>query len=638
MTQTRDPKPANPNVAAQNASFPLPYDDKQDFADAQRGFLGTLPDGVVEGRGKRPVWDMRSYAFTQEEEAPHSVNPSLWRQARLNAIHGLFEVVPRVYQVRGLDLANMTLIEGDKGVILIDTMTSVETATAALGLYRQHRGNRPVTGVILTHSHIDHWGGATAIVDPADVIAGRVPVIAPDQFLEEAVAENVTVGPAMLRRGHFQLGHVLVRGPLGHVDNGLGKATPMGSWALMAPNDLILKTGETRTIDGVRFEFQMAPDTEAPAEMHIWMPDFSVLNMAENATHNFHNLLPLRGAQVRNSLDWSGYINEALHMWGDKAQVLIGQHHWPTWGNARVCAHLKIQRDVYKFIHDQTVRLMNLGLTPNEIAETLRLPESIENAWHARGYYGALKHNAKAIYQHYLGWYDGNPATLDPLPPQAGGQKMLEYMGGAEAVLARAREDYNKGNYRWVIEVLNRALFAEPENAEVRDFLAETYEQQGYLCESATWRNAYLNAAQELRNGVPKLRMRSTISYDTAVNLTIPQLFGVLATRLDGLAAQYATLTIAFHFTDLEQDWGLTLENGALTWMKGQSQDPTASLSLRKTALAAVVAGKNTMPESIAEGEITLQGDAAAIDQLSAWFEIPAPVFNVVEPKPDWAL
>lgn len=633
------PKPASKIVAAQNAAFPMPADDGQGFEDARRGFLGSVEDGVIAGKGPRPVWDMRNYAFQEDEAAPESVNPSLWRQARLNGYHGLFEVIPGVYQVRSLDLANMTLIEGETGVILIDTLTTVETAAAALALYRKHRGDRPVTGIIYTHSHIDHWGGATAVVDTADVASGKVPVIAPDQFMEEAVSENVTVGTAMWRRGNFQIGQFLRPGPLGQVDVGLGKAAPMGNWALMAPNDLIMATGDTRVIDGVRFEFQMAPDTEAPAEMHIWAPDLKLLNMAENATHTFHNLLPLRGAQVRNTLDWSGYLNEALEMWGDEAEVLVGQHHWPTWGNARVRDHLKIQRDLYKFVHDQTVRLMNLGLTPPEIAETIRLPETIENAWHARGYYGALKHNTKAIYQHYIGWYDGNPAHLDPLPPQAGGRKMLDYMGGAEAVLERARKDFDAGEYRWVIEVLDRALFAEPGHEGIRALLADAYEQRGYGCESGTWRNAFLNAAQELRVGAPKLRISSIITQATALALTPAQLFGILAVRLDGHAAQHEAMHINFRFTDLGEDWLLTLENGALTWLAGKvDATATATLTLEKSALASAVSGNSALVESIEAGTILAQGDIAALRRLTGWIHMPPPVFNVVEPKPGWDL
>ena len=555
--------------------------------------LGSVTDGVIDAGGARPNWDMRAFDFETEEVAPPSVHPSLWRQARLNLIHGLFEVVPGVYQIRSLDLANMTLIEGENGVILIDVMTTNETAASALALYRKHRGDRPVTGIIYTHSHIDHWGGAAGVVDPEDVRSGRVPVIAPDRFLEEAVSENVTVGAAMLRRGHYQVGHVIPRGPLGMVDVGLGKMAPMGTLGIVAPNDLILKTGDTRKIDGVTFEFQMAPNTEAPAEMHIWAPDLKVLNMAENATHTFHNLLPLRGAQVRNSLDWSRYINEALEMWGEQAEVLVGQHHWPTWGTDRVTDFLRIQRDLYKFVHDQTVRLMNLGLTPSEIAEQIRLPDAIENAWHARAYYGALKHNAKAIHQHYLGWYDGNPAHLDPLPLHAGGQKMLEYMGGVDTVLTRARADFEAGNFRWVIEVLNKALFAEPENTEVRALLADAYEQQGYLCESGTWRNAYTNAALELRQGPPQGQMRPLLSTQTALSLTPEQLFDVWAVRLDGLAAQYARFEIEVHLTDLDQAWVLTLEHGVLTWLNRPARGPVElSLTLTKQQLARAVSGE----------------------------------------------
>lgn len=634
-----EPKDASAQVRAANAGFAMPPDDGQDFEDARRGFLGSLPDGVAPGAGSRPAWDMRRYAFLGREAAPGTVNPSLWRQARLNAIHGLFEVMPGVYQIRGLDLANMTLIEGETGVVVIDTLTTRETAAAAIALYREHRGDRPVTGVIFTHTHTDHWGGASALVDPEDVAAGRIPPIAPDRFMEEAVAENVMVGAAMLRRGLFQFGHMLPPGEKGHVDNGLGKAMAVGTWALVPPNDLIRETGETRTVDGVELHFQMAPNTEAPAEMHIWAPGLKLLNMAENASRNFHNLLPFRGSIVRNTLDWSRYINEALEMWGAQAEVLVGQHHWPTWGNARVRDHLRIQRDLYKYVHDQTVRLINLGLTPQEIAETIRLPDSIEAAWHARGYYGALRHNAKAIYQHYLGWYDAVPAHLDPLPPQAGGRRMVEYMGGMVALLRRARADFEAGEFRWVAEVLNRAVFADPACVEARVLLADAYEQLGYACEAATWRNAYLNAAQELRKGPPKLGLRSTVSPQTARALSPGQLFDVLGVRLDGLAAQEHSLALTFRFTDLGEDWVLTLEHGALTWVAGRSEPSAAAiLTLPKAALAAAISGERPLPDAIEGGEVAVEGDAEAVRRLFALIEAPAPGFAIVEPKPDRSL
>jgi alkyl sulfatase BDS1-like metallo-beta-lactamase superfamily hydrolase len=534
------PKPATEAVAKLNAAVldTLPFEDTQDFEDARRGFLDTIEDAHIVGDTGRVVWTMKTYAFQSEATAPPTVNPSLWRQARLNTAHGLFEVVPGVYQVRGFDIANMTLVEGQKGVIIADTLTAVEAAQEALALYRRHRGDRPVTGIIYTHTHVDHWGGAAGIVHPKDVAAGKIPVIAPDEFMEHAVSENVIAGNAMLRRALYQFGGLLPRGPAQQVDCGLGKAITAGRVALVPPNDTITHTGETRTIDGVEFVFQMAPETEAPAEMHFYLPAFKVLNLAENATHNFHNLLPFRGAQVRNSLDWSKYIQEAIDLWGDAADVLCGQHHWPVWGRERVVGHLEAQRDLYRYAHDQTVRLMNHGLKPAEIAEQIGTPKSLDIAWATRGYYGHIRHNAKAIYQHYLGWYDANPATLDPLPPVETGRKMVEYMGGGAAILGRARADFAKGEYRFVAQALSHLVFAEPDNSAARALLADTFEQLGYLTESSTWRNAYLFGALELRQGMPKVPSRSAIGPHILRALPTGQLFDYLAVRLNGPKAE----------------------------------------------------------------------------------------------------
>src|SRR5947208_8322321 len=425
MTQTtlaeaprETPKQASAPVIAQHAATleALPFSDTRDFDDAKRGFLGTIENARIANPQGRVIWTLEPYGFLSAEESPPTVDPSLWRQSRLNMNHGLFEVVPGVYQVRGLDIANMTLIEGDSGVIVVDTLTSIEGARAALELYFKHRGQRTVAAVIFSHTHTDHWGGARGVLDDEMLSSGRVPIIAPNFFMEHAVSENIIAGPAMLRRAQYQFGPLLARGARGQVDCGLGKSMAAGSVALLRPTDLILATGDTRIIDGLEFEFQMAPNSEAPAEMHFYIPRYKLLNLAENCTHNFHNLLPFRGADVRDALAWSKYLGEALQMWGGRADAMCGQHHWPVWGKQRIDTMIRQQRDLYKFAHDQTVRLMNHGLTATEIAETIKLPASLEAAWHARGYYGHIRHNVKAIYQKYLGWYDANPVNLDPLP------------------------------------------------------------------------------------------------------------------------------------------------------------------------------------------------------------------------------
>jgi alkyl sulfatase BDS1-like metallo-beta-lactamase superfamily hydrolase len=435
------PKEASRTVIAQQAAMldALPFSDTRDFDDAARGFLGTIEHARIANTQGRVVWSLEPYGFLSEAKAPATVNPSLWRQSRLNMNHGLFEVVPGVYQVRGLDIANMTLIEGDSGVIVVDTLTSIEGARAAMELYFKHRGKRPVAAVIFTHTHTDHYGGARGVLDDATLAGGKVPIIAPNLFMEHAVSENIIAGPAMLRRAQYQFGPLLAKGSRGQVDCGLGKSMAAGSVKLLRPTDLIMQTGDSRVIDGVEFEFQMAPNTEAPAEMHFYVPRCKLLNLAENCTHNFHNLLPFRGAEVRDALTWSRYLGEALQMWGGRAEVMCGQHHWPVWGRERIDTMIRQQRDLYKFAHDQTIRLMNHGLTAAEIAEVIKLPASLEGAWHGRGYYGHIRHNVKAVYQKYLGWYDANPVNLDPLPPVEAGKKYVEYMGGADAILARAR-------------------------------------------------------------------------------------------------------------------------------------------------------------------------------------------------------
>lgn len=631
------PKPAHPKVAAAHAavSKALPFHDRQDFEDAARGFIDTYPGATLKAPNGRVIWSLTPYAFLGDEQAPLTVNPSLWRQAQLNMHHGLFKVVDGIYQVRGLDIANMTLVEGKTGLIVIDTLTSIEGAKAGLELYFKHRGPRPVVAVIYTHTHTDHWGGVRGVVAEADVKAGRVPIIAPDLFMEHAVSENVIAGNAMLRRAHYQFGPLLAKGPQGHVDCGLGKSMASGTVSLLAPTDLIKTTGETRVIDGVEIVFQMAPETEAPAEMHMYIPAFKALNLAENATHNFHNLLPFRGSMARDAFAWAKYINEALDLWGGEAQVLLGQHHWPVWGNDRVTSHLKQQRDLYKSAHDQTIRLMNHGLSATEIAEQIKTPSTLEGAWHTRGYYGHIKHNAKAIYQRYLGWYDGNPANLDPLPPSPTGAKMLEYMGGAAAVLARARADFDKGEFRFVAQVLSHVVFAEPGNLDARALLADTYEQLGYLAESSTWRNAYLFGAQELRQGMPKVPSRTPVSPDTIMALRTDQFFDYLAVRLNGGKADGHHIVLNWRFTDTREDFVLNLENGALTHSAGrQAKDAHATLTLTRATLDTITQRTVTFTEAIAAGQIGVAGDGGKLQQLLDMLDEFVRMFEIVAPKP----
>jgi alkyl sulfatase BDS1-like metallo-beta-lactamase superfamily hydrolase len=639
MTQTgtsEAPKEASVSVVARHAATlkALPFPDTSDFDDASRGFLGTLENARITSVQGRVVWSLEAYGFLADAEAPATVDPSLWRQSRLNMNHGLFEVVPGVYQVRGLDIANMTLIEGERGVIVVDTLTSIEGARAAMELYFKHRGRRPVAAVIFTHTHTDHWGGARGVLEEDMLASGRVPIIAPNLFMEHAVSENIIAGPAMLRRAQYQFGPFLAKGPCGQVDCGLGKSMAVGSIALLRPSDLIMATGDKRTIDGLEFEFQMAPNSEAPAEMHFFIPRYQLLNLAENCTHNFHNLLPFRGADVRDALAWSKYLGEALQMWGGKAQAMCGQHHWPVWGVERIDTVIRQQRDLYKFAHDQTIRLMNHGLTATEIAETIRLPASLDGAWHARGYYGHIRHNVKAIYQKYLGWYDANPVNLDPLPPVEAGKKYVEYMGGADAILERAWKDFAKGEFRFVAQAVSHLVFADPDHQAARALLADTFEQLGYAAESATWRNAYLFGAQELRQGMPKAPPRPPMPRETLAALRTEQLWDVLGIRLNGPKAEGKHIVLNWTFTDTGETFVLTLENCALTYVAGaQSATADATFTLPRGTLDEVIAKLTTFPEAIGSGKIKASGNPMRLAELMALMDEFPRMFEIVEPK-----
>src|SRR6478609_8405194 len=633
---TESPKEASPSVIAQQKAVrdALPFADTADFDDAARGFLGTIEHAKIMSASSRVVWSLEPYGFLSEAEAPATVNPSLWRQSRLNMQHGLFEVVPGVYQVRGLDIANMTLIEGDSGVIVVDTLTSIEGARAALDLYYRHRGQKPVAAVIFTHTHTDHWGGARGVLEEDALATGRVPIIAPYLFKEHAVSENIIAGPAMLRRAQYQFGPFLAKGVRGQVDCGLGKTMAAGAVALLRPTDLIIATGDIRTIDGVEFEFQMAPNSEAPAEMHFFIPRYKLLNLAENCTHNFHNLLPFRGADVRDALAWSKYLGEALQMWGGKAEAMCGQHHWPVWGRERIDTMIRQQRDLYKFAHDQTIRLMNHGLTATEIAETISLPKSLDGAWHGRGYYGHIRHNVKAIYQKYLGWYDANPVNLDPLPPVESGKKYVEYMGGAQVLLNRARKDFARGEFRFVAQALSHLVFAQPDNQAARAMLADTFEQLGYASESSTWRNAYLFGAQELRQGMPKAPPRSTMPRETLAALRTEQLWDVLGVRLNGPKAEGKRIVLNWSFTDTGETFVLNLENCALTYAAGaQAADADAGFTLARGVLDEVIAKLTTFPDAVSSGKIKVVGDPMRLGELMMLMDEFPRMFEIVEPK-----
>ncbi|HEU5194545.1 MAG TPA: alkyl sulfatase dimerization domain-containing protein, partial [Methylomirabilota bacterium] len=581
----------------------------------------------------RVVWSLRDYGFLDEETAPPTVNPSLWRQARLNMHHGLFEVTAGLYQIRGFDLSNMTLIEGDEGLIVIDPLISTEVAEAGLALYTKHRGERAVTAVIYTHSHADHYGGVRGVVDEAHVASGRVPVWAPDRFMQEVVSETVLAGNAMIRRAQFQFGATLAKGPRGQVDAGIGKVTSRGTVTLIPPTRLVTAPVETHVIDGVEIVFQMVPETEAPAEMNMFVPGFRALDVAENATHNLHNLYPLRGAQVRDANAWARYLNEAIAQFGRDTEILFAQHHWPVWGQRRALDVLGKQRDLYKFLHDQTVRLMNRGHKPAEIAERLRLPASLGSTWHVRGYYGTLSHNAKSVYQRYIGWYDANPANLNPLPPAERARKYVEYMGGAAAVIERARADSERGEYRFVAEVMSQVVFAEPGNTEARALGADALEQLGYAAESAIWRNAYLLGARELRHGVGPGLARAPVSPDVVRAMSLELFFDYLGVRLNGERAEGKRIVVNWAFTDLARRFVTTLENCALTWLADRHHDDAdATVTLEREILTRLVLRELSFTDVMERGLLTIGGDPARVVELFSLLDDFTLMFEVVEP------
>ena len=630
------PKEAEPAVQRANADVlrQLPFASRQDFEDAWRGFVGTVPDLIVKGANDRDVWNLRDYAFLRQDHAPVSVNPSLWRQAQLNYVNGLFKVTDGLYQIRGFDIANMTVVEGRRGVIIIDPLMTVESAKAALGLYFQHRPKRPIVAVVYSHSHSDHFGGVKGVISEQDVASGRTQVIAPAGFLESAVSEYVIAGNAQNRRAQYQFGLLLRKGERSQIDAGLGKVTARGTRSLIAPTILIQKRLENRTIDGVEIVFQLAPGSEAPAEMHLYFPKLKTLDIAENATHNLHNLLPFRGAAVRDANAWSGYLNDALEHFGRGAQILIAQHHWPTWGNDRVTDLLRKQRDLYKVLARSDAAADQSRTDSDRDRRNARLPPSLSNEWYARDYYGTVSHNAKAIYQKYLGWYHANPANLNPLPPTESGKKLVEYMGGEAAVIQRAREDFKQGQYRWVAQIMSQVVFAAPDNREARELAADAYEQLGYLAESATWRNAYLVGAWELRNGVPTVPAAPSVPPEVLRALPVGALFDYLAVRINGTRAQGKRFVSNWIFTDSRQRFVLSLENGTLTQVANrQSEEARVTLTLTREVLSAVLVGEKTFGQAAQAGAITLAGDPDGLNELAELIDDFESTFEIVEPK-----
>jgi len=594
------------------------FDDTTDFDNAGRGFIAALTPGVIKAADGRVVWDSDSYAFL-EAPCPDTANPSLWRQGQLCARQGLFQVTDGIYQVRGLDLSNISFIEGDSGVIVIDPLISTECAAAALRLYREHRGDRAVTAVIYTHSHGDHFGGVRGVMAEG----ASIPVIAPAGFLEHAVSENVYAGTAMTRRAVYMYGAELPRGADGQIGAGLGLTTSTGTISLVPPTLDITRTGQEEVVDGVRIIFQLTPGTEAPSEMNFYFPDKRALCAAENATHNLHNLLTLRGAVVRNPHTWAGYLTETIELYAGEADVVFASHHWPTWGQQQIRTFLTQQRDLYAYLHDQTLRLLNQGYTGSEIAEMMELPPALERAWNTRGYYGSVSHNVKAIYQHYMGWFDGNPAHLWELPPVEAAKKHVEYMGGAGAIIEKVKAE--DGNPRWAAQVLNYVVFADPGNARARELLAGVYDSLGDGAENATWRNFFLQGAAELRGHLAKTKIDPT-NPDMAMALTVGQVFDSIAIRVNGPKAWDETVCIDWHFTDLDKQVRLELSNGALIQTAPRDGEPAQlRLTLNKPAMLKMLATRRL------DG-ITADGDQQVLATLLSLLDTPDKEFPIVTP------
>jgi alkyl sulfatase BDS1-like metallo-beta-lactamase superfamily hydrolase len=599
---------ATPETLKVNAEFAknLNLADQQDFDNAKQGFIakptGKLvqPDGTV-------LKDFDVYRFLDGKPAD-TVNPSLWRHAQLNANIGLYKVMDGVYQLRGFDIANMTLIDGKTGWILVDPLTARESSKAALEFARQHLGNKPVSAIIFTHAHADHYGGILGVVSPEEVAQRKIPIIAPEGFMEEATSENVLVGTGMARRSMYQFGKNLPRNATGNVDTGLGKDVVYGSIGILPPNALVTKPTQPMQVDGLDFVFHNVPSAECPAELSFNIPALKLYDGAENMVHTMHNLLPVRGAKVRDSLRWSNYMDEAIQQTQD-AEVFIGSHNWPEWGNANIKKMFTMHRDVYKYTHDQTVRLINAGYTPYEISDMIKLPKSLEGFFGARGYYGDLRHNVRAVYQFYMGYYDGNPANLNKLPPKESAKRYVELMGGADKVVAAAQTAFDKGEYRWAAELLNQAVFGDPSSKAAKELLAKTYDQMGYQSEASTWRNSYLTAAMELRQGPPTKGIDKSFLIEALMQTPIERFLEAMAGGLNGPDAEGKNLKVNLVLTDLKETYVLWIENAVLHFRKAPAEsDANATLTLTRPIFIKMIAGTAGVKDTLMSDDLKVSG------------------------------
>lgn len=609
----------------------MALDDQQDFIQARRGLIAEAPLDPVVNEAGRTIWDPSNYNFIAGE-APATVNPSLWRQASLNNIRGLFKVSEGIYQLRGFDLANITLIEGKTGWIVVDPLTTMETARGALAFARQHLGDKPVSAIIFTHSHIDHFGGVLGITSAEEVAERGIEIIVPSGFIEEATSENIVAGPAMMRRSMYMYGQRLERSATGHVDSGLGKQPVFGSTSILQPTLIIDQPLMPMTVDGVEFIFQNMPGSEAPAELVFYLPQHSAFCGAEVVSRNQHNLYTLRGAKVRDGLRWANHIDEAIKQL-DGVDIYFGSHHWPIWGSERIVTFMERQRDMYRFIHDQTVRLANLGNTPKEIAEQIKLPESLASNFSNRDYYGTVSHNSKAVYQYYFGWYDGNPANLNPLPPVETAKRYLEFMGGAAAVLEKAQQSYDQGDYRWVAEVLNHVVFAEPKNVEARKLLAKSYQQMAYQAESGPWRDVYLTAAYELLNGGPDAGVNMKDAVEFLREVPVAEFIKALTVQLDAEKAEGQQLTVNLVFTDIEESFVLNVSNSVLHYQQAEPvESADATLRLSHDLFIDMLVGDAGVKEMLTSDQLSVEGSTLKLLKFFSMLGKAPGDFNIVEP------
>ncbi len=620
---------ASASTQKENATFAqaIAGASGQDFEDAKRGLIAR-PTGKILAADGSVLRDFAAYDFLQGT-APDTVNPSLWRHAQLNANVGLFKVMDGVYQLRGFDIANITLIEGKTGWIVVDALTSRESATAAMAFAEQHLGKKPVSGLVLTHAHADHFGGALGALSQADAAQRKVPIVAPAGFMEEATSENVLVGTAMGRRSVYQFGRDLPRSAKGNVDTGLGKDVIYGSIGILTPTWLIYQANQPMQIDGVDFVFHNVPNAECPAELSFSIPSKKLYDGAENLSQTMHNLLPIRGAKVRDALRWAAYMEQALEQTRE-AEVYIASHHWPIWGNANIQQFITMHRDVYKYTHDQTVRLMNAGYTPNEIADKVQLPKSLADFMAVRGHYGDLRHNVKAVYQFYLGFFDGNPAHLNPLAPAEVGKRYVELAGGPDKALAAAQQAFDKGDFRWTAELLNHVVMADSSNKTAKELLAKSYEQMGYSAESATWRNAYLSGAQELRNGPPSKGMSKAGAIDLLLQTPMERFLEAMAASLDGPAAEGKNYRINLVLSDQKESYALWIDHAVLHFKRGQHPEADATLTLTKPLFVKIIAGSAGIQDTLLSDDLKLSGSKVDLVRFFGLIEKAPGTFGIV--------